>query len=1226
MGATGCGPVGNPADDVLGSVARTSCWRVDPELETPTLNFRILGPIEVHDDGGELLQLGKRMERALLAFLVLRAREVCSNDQLIEGLWPASPPARADAGLHSLVARLRRSLQPDRHAGESSSRLVRQSPGYQLLVDDDEIDARRFERRASDGRKLFARGDAAGAHRHFAAALHEWRGPALAEFAYEPFADREAARLEELRLGVTEADLGARLALDESGLVPELEQQVVAYRLRENFWAYLLIALYREGRQTEALRKAVDLRHALASVGLAPSPRLRQIESAILGHDPALHAPAMVLGLGPESAGEVSTTRQRPSTAAANALPRWWRRSERFVGRSEELDALEVARDRSIDGDVVIVAVIGEPGIGKSSLTFEAIQGALDDGSVVLAGRCSSASAVPFEPFVEALGRVVDVLSDEGLVALGEHAARLARLLPAHAARLGGRADNSGDGGDVDRYLLFESVIDLLLVHADRSPVVVVIDDLQWADESTLRLLDHLVRSDRLDRTLVVTTIRAADLGERASLHDLLDEWLRTRIATRLVLEGLSAGELEDLVGDPIDKRGGPVSRLDMVSFAETLHATTGGNPFFAVEIVRSLDSVVGDDEPAALPDTVQALVRTRLNQIAIDRRQVLETAALIGQRIDIDLLVGVIGDEALVMKAIDDATSAGLLVERLGHLSFRHDLVRTTLAASTGPAQRASCHRAIGRALIERHEDDLAPIADRLADHFVRAAADGDATDAARFSQLAGDAAVGALGYDTAVSRYEAGLRAVAGARPVAAALEIGLRLSLAEAWRRLGELDRTARVIGDAIELILDQGDLPQLRRAAWSFAYGVPGGPGSNLPDIERKLQLLEERFRTDPDATKEDLAVVGLAQASVSNDLGRSKLSIEIMAEALDHFSSSWSSETLVCAVDLALTVMGEQRPIGDRVQIIDRLLALLDERDDFSEEQRLQTFSAARWIRLTTGQIEDALCFDTLLERHAAHLGMPRYLAGIAQRRATLEIVRGRFAEAETFANEALNHRPDVEFFEGYVAQLAMIRYHQGRFSELRESMEAMEDNDHPAWMVGRALMWAEAGDESQARNLLSQFLGGIDSWEQDISWLGSLALATFVVDHFGDPDLVPPLLDALAPHHDRLALAGRGAVVFAPVELLVGMLHAIVGDLDRVETHLGAADSSIAALGAEGLRARRELVHAEALANAGPSRREDSLARARRAVSLMEHLRMGGQLVDRGTALLSIKD
>jgi DNA-binding SARP family transcriptional activator/tetratricopeptide (TPR) repeat protein len=1194
------------------------------------VNFRILGPIEVHGDDGGSLQLGKRMERALLASLVLHAREVRSTDQLIDGLWAEHPPARADASLHSLVARLRRSLQPDRQAGESSSRLVRQSPGYLLVASDDEIDARRFERRADDGRRLLAQGDAVGAHRHLAAALAEWRGPALAEFAYEPFADREAARLEELRLGVTEADLGARLALGEPNLVPELEQCVVAYRLRENFWAYLLIALYRGGRQADALRRAADLRRTLGDVGLDPSPRLRRIEAAILEHDPALASAAFVLDLDGRAATPVTTGPNRSGARTDAPIPRWLRRGDRFVGRVPELADLESARRRSADGEVLAVAVIGEPGIGKSSLAFEAAQAALDDGAVVLAGRCSPGSAMPFEPFVEALGRVLDVLSDDDLVALGEHATRLARLLPAHSVRLGERPIDVDERGDVDRYLLFESVIDLLVVYADRSPIVIVIDDLQWADEATLRLLDHLIRADRLDRTLVVTTIRAADLDLRDSLRAVLDDWLRLRSATRIELGGLSTSELEDLVSDPGDDE--PSRRSAHAAFAKTLHAATGGNPFFAVEIVRGLGADGATDvEPLELPESVQALVRTRLRHISADRRQVLETAALIGQRIDTDLLVGVIGDEGLVLAALDDATAAGLLVERPGTLSFRHDLVRTTLAASCGPALRTARHRAIGRTLVERHRADLAPVADLLAHHFVRAAADGDATDAARYSLLAGDASVAALAYETAVTRYEAGLRAVAGARPVPSAFEIDLRLSLAEAWRRLGDLDRTARVTTDAIELIVEHGDVNQFRRAAWSFAYGVPGGeagtaPSSDLLEIEQKLKLLEDRLRDDPRSTDEDLAIVGLAQASVSNDLGRSAASIEIMSDALDRYSSTWSSETVVCSVDLALTVLGEHRPIEERAQIVERLLALLDERDDFSAEQRLQTYSAVRWIWLATGRVDDALALDELLEQHAERLGMPRYLAGIAQRRATLEIVRGRFAEAETYANEALNHRPDVEFFEGYVAQLALIRFYQGRLAEMLESMEAMDDNVHPAWTVGRSLMWAAAGDEPTARKLLVQFLDDIDSAERDITWLGTLALASFTADHLGDAELVPPLIAALEPHAGRLAMAGRGAVIFAPVDLLLGMLHAVRGDLGATESHLRSADPQIAALGASALTARRELVHAEVLSRSGPLHQEESLARARSAVAVMEHLRMGGQIVERGTALLSAQD
>lgn len=1194
------------------------------------MNFRILGPIEVHGDDGFPLQLGKRMERSLLALLVLHAREVCSSDQLIDGLWPTSPPARADASLHSLIARLRRSLQPGRQAGESSPRLLRVRPGYQLIAEDDEIDARRFESLADQGRRLLDLGDAEGAHLQLAAALTEWRGPALAEFAYEPFADREAARLEERRIGVTEADLGARLAIGTSDLVHELEQCVAAYPLREHFWGYLLIALYRAGRQTDALRRADALRQTLAEVGLDPSPWIARIEHAILEHDPHLHGPEVVLDLPADASTRTHSSVQSRSEAVAVEgaplhLPKWWRRSDHFVGREKELALLREAFARCAEGDTQIVAIVGEPGIGKSSLVFEAAHSAIDEGAIVLAGRCASASSVPFEPFVGALGSLLAWCPPEVFSSLGDHAGRLARLVPSQATRLGGGSETTDRGDDVEQYLLFEAVVELLMLGADRRPVVLAIDDLQWADESTLRLLDHLVRSDRLDRVLVIGTVHQDDLHDRASLHQQLDEWLRMRVASTIELGGLSVSELEALVDDGI---GGAVDVTvsgARAVFVERLSTATGGNPYFAVEIVRGLAvSDAASDVPPALPESVQALVRTRLGRMSDEHRAVLEVAALVGPRIDVDLLTGVIGDRERVCAALDDATTAGLLMDREGVLGFRHDLVRTTLEATSGVATRSARHRAIGQALVTRHAGDLVPIADVLSHHFVCAAADGDAADAIRFSQLAGDAAVESLAFDTAITRFEAGIRAAGHARPTPGDGEFDLWLSLAEAWWSLGDLARAAQLVFDIIDRITKRGSLEQCRRAAWVFAYSDPVLRVDFTPsELVDRLVELERRMVDDPASSDEDLAVIGLALAITNLDVGEPVAASRILNEVLDRQSGTWSSETRVRALDLSMSVMGERRSIDERMSMVDDLLALLDERNDFSLEQRLQTYSAARWIRLTAGQISDVLRYDDLLEEYATRLRMPRYLAGIAQRRATLDLVRGRFAEAESHATDALEHRPDAEFFEGYVAQLAMIRYNQGRLAELLQSMDAMSENEHPTWMLGRALMWFEAGDGAMAHKLLGQFIDRLETHDRDISWLGSLALAVFTAYSLGAEEFVAPLTAELEPHRGRVALAGRGAVIFAPVDLLLAMLAVIAGELDEVVADLATAAPIIDALDADALWARAELVRAEALARAGGAHRAAALEHARAAVSLMDHLRMGGRSVERGVALLS---
>jgi YVTN family beta-propeller protein len=248
------------------------------------MEFRILGPFEV-SERGQLLEVGAGKQRALLALLLLRAGEVVSTDRLIDALWEERPPASALNSVHIYVSQLRKAL--------GNGRLRTRAHGYLLALEPEQLDLGRFERLLAEGRELLAEGEAERAAEALRAALALWRGPPLSDFASEPFAHGEIARLEELRLAALEERIEADLALGRHAeLVSELEALVREHPLRERLRAQLMLALYRSGRQAEALDTYQRGRRVLIEeLGLEPGRTLHELEGAILRQDAELDPP-----------------------------------------------------------------------------------------------------------------------------------------------------------------------------------------------------------------------------------------------------------------------------------------------------------------------------------------------------------------------------------------------------------------------------------------------------------------------------------------------------------------------------------------------------------------------------------------------------------------------------------------------------------------------------------------------------------------------------------------------------------------------------------------------------------------------------------------------------------------------------------------------------------------------------------------------------------------------
>src|SRR6516162_11367154 len=242
------------------------------------MQVRILGPFQL-EEGGRRITIGGLRQRAVLAGLVLHANEVVPSEQLLVELWGEDSPPGAANALQAAISRVRRALPP--------GRLITKAPGYLLRIFPEELDVSQFEQLVSEGREALAAGAAEQAARTLRQALSLWRGPALADFRYEPFAQAEIVRLEELHLTCLEERVEADLALGlASVLVAELQRLVSEHPLRERLRSQLMLALYRDGRQTEALEVYHEFRSVLRDeLGLDPSPQLRELETAILQHD-----------------------------------------------------------------------------------------------------------------------------------------------------------------------------------------------------------------------------------------------------------------------------------------------------------------------------------------------------------------------------------------------------------------------------------------------------------------------------------------------------------------------------------------------------------------------------------------------------------------------------------------------------------------------------------------------------------------------------------------------------------------------------------------------------------------------------------------------------------------------------------------------------------------------------------------------------------------------------
>ncbi len=665
------------------------------------VDFRVLGPLEA-GDGREPLALGPRKQRALLARLLLDAGRTVSVERLLDDLWGDELPDTAVKMVQIYVSGLRKALPVDR--------LRTRAPGYCLeLAPEDELDLGRFEELTGAGRTALAQGDAARGAECLREALALWRGPALAEFGAEPFARVEGARLEELQLAALEDRIEADLALGRAGdLVGELERLVAGHPLRERLHGQLMLALYRTGRQGDALAAYHALRNVLREqLGIDPSPRVRALEQAILTQDRGLE------------------TRTAEPAPAPDAPP----------GRAGDLGALRAAYDAAAAGSRRLVLVSGEPGIGKRTLVEALLSGL--GAALVIRGHCveQRGEGEAYLPLLDGLGRAAEL---EPRVA-----GTLAARAPSWLAELPWLCvETPGARVRATPERMLRELLDALEALAAETPVVLVLEDLQWADPSTRDLLAALLRRRHPARVLVVATATGSD--------PLIGELRLRGTADELALGRLSARDAATAFGlEP-----GP---------AALLAQRGGGNPLFMRHLLDHLEAT-GSLE--GMPGTLRDAVHARLAELGEAELELVRAAAVDGREFTAAAVSAALGRPVAEVAAPGVVRAAGLAEWPDGTstaaYAFVHALQRDALLETIPPAQRVEWHRRIGERLEAAFGTDAAE-APRIAAHYLGGRRPGPAL---RFLRLAARACARRGAYREAIAHLRQGLEAAAGLR----------------------------------------------------------------------------------------------------------------------------------------------------------------------------------------------------------------------------------------------------------------------------------------------------------------------------------------------------------------------------------------------------------------------------------------------------------------------------
>ncbi len=826
-----------------------------------------------------------------------------------------------------------------------------------------------------------------------------------------------------------------------------------------------------------------------------------------------------------------------------------------FVGRAGELAALTADLDAAVGGRGGVVLVAGEPGIGKTRLAEELAARATARGAVVLWGRCWEGAGAPsFWPWVQVVRGYVQVQAGDPASLrhdLGSGAADIAQLVPAVHDCIPDLPAPSPLEPEAARFRLFDSLAGFLRTAAARRPLLLVLDDLHWADVPSLALLRFMSRELEGTGPLVVGSYRQSEVGQGHPLLAAVADLTRGQHRW-LLLGGLGQRDVASFVA--LVAGAEPSTEL-----AAEVYRQTDGNPFFVTEVVRLLASQ-GRLDPAArdaavlgggLPEGVMAVVAERLGRLSGDCRRILEVAAVVGRDFELRVLQPASGlDAERLLVLLEEAEAARVVGAVPGGLSrwrFAHALVREVLYEGLLAARRVRLHGLVGEALEAVYTADPGPHLAELAHHLVEAAPGREETaaKAVQVATLAGRRALEVLAWEDAAELFERALAALDLTERPGPQQRCELLLAVGEARMATSDVPAARTAYQQAGELARRIGSPEALAQAGLGLGSEFTSGVVNPV-----QVGLLEEALTAlgRDDSPLRARVLAGLARALVSTPQVERRLALS--EDAVQMARRLGDPATLAAVLfGRHLAVWGSERAevAGERLAIATEVVGLAEQIGD-----RAMALRGRGLRRIDLIELGDLAGYDADLaaaERAAEELRQLRYRWQLPLAHATRALLAGRFTRAEELMEQGLaagRRAGDQAVGNYYTGVMATLRLMQGRFGELIELTRDAAAR-FPAMVVFQAALaaaLAEAGRADQARVEVERLAAGdLAAVPRDPAWSFSLATLALACYHLGEAETAVKLHGLLQPYADRNVVTGRvGAICLGPAAYFLGLL------------------------------------------------------------------------------------
>jgi class 3 adenylate cyclase/tetratricopeptide (TPR) repeat protein len=918
--------------------------------------------------------------------------------------------------------------------------------------------------------------------------------------------------------------------------------------------------------------------------------------------------------------------RWEPSPVTGIVLPERLRRvpATAFVGREAERRRMAELWEDARGGSLRAALLSGEPGMGKTRLATHFAHEVHADGFTVLYGRCDDDLGILYQPWVQGLSHLVDEAPDSVLDGhVGRVGSDLARLIPSLRDRLPDLPSPRESDQETERYLMYAAVADLLQEAGAQEPLLLILDDLHWADAPTLSLLRHVVGAGSSMNVMVVGTFRDSELSGDHPLTSLLAALHREQGIQRIELSGLDPEDVQALM----EAAAGQELDQDGRTLAAEITRETAGNPFFTEEMLRHLTEsgaiaqgedgrwrLAGSLVDLGLPQSVREVIGERVERLGADAHTALGAAAVIGRDFDLDLLLTLVElPQMQLLDLLDTAVTASLLresSERAGRFTFTHALVEHTLYEDLGRTRRTLLHRRIAEELEKRHGPDPGPRVGELAGHWAAAA---DTAKAIKYARLAADRALEQLAPHEAVRWYRQALDLQGQTENADRAERCELLIGLGEAERQVGD-PASRQTLLDAAALAQELDDTDRLGRAVLANSRGLPSRHGG--VDSER-VQMLEATVEVLSEDDPRRAPVFALLAVELLYRPGALQRRQALARQAIEIARAGGDQTTLAHTIHYAIGAIWAPNTLNERKALGAELLELAQGLDDpllsfmaAFREQLIAFCSADR------PQLESAL---TTMRALAVSVPEPSLQVQRLFAEAIRAIVDGDLGAAETWVSKAFetgtaSGQPDAPLMFGL--QLANVRYFQGRLGELVEPIVqvAGQPDSLSGYRVQAAIALIENGRIDEARELV--LAEDFQSVPWDSIWAMVMLAWADACSRLGLIDRASELYELLQPFPGQMAAA---SLMYGATDWALGILATMLGRHEQAENHFAGAAELDERLGAPLLLARTRAGWARTLVARG---RPADIERAEQMLGQAEEVavRLGGGLVSREVA------